>query len=70
LTSFNLIYIISNKLYLVFKLILWRLESRATGRREPVGGHKEDAARTVTEGKERGCTVRLFGKNSLKEGAV
>jgi hypothetical protein len=29
-----------------------------------------DAASTALEENERGCTVRLFGTNSLKEGAV
>jgi hypothetical protein len=33
-------------------------------------GKKEDTARTAVEEKERGCTVRLFGTNSLKKGAV
>jgi hypothetical protein len=31
---------------------------------------KEDAARTAFKEKEGGCTVRLFGTNSLKKGAV
>jgi hypothetical protein len=35
-----------------------------------VTGQKEDAARTAFKDKERGCTVRLFGMNSLKKGAV
>jgi hypothetical protein len=30
----------------------------------------EDAARRAFKEKERGCTVRLFGTNSLKKGAV
>jgi hypothetical protein len=33
-------------------------------------GQKEDAARRAFKEKERGCTVRLFGTNSLKKGAV
>jgi hypothetical protein len=33
-------------------------------------GQKEDAARMAFEEKEWGCTVRLFGMNSLKKGAV
>jgi hypothetical protein len=33
-------------------------------------GKKEDAAKTTFEEKEQGCTVRLFGTNSLKKGAV
>jgi hypothetical protein len=35
-----------------------------------VTGQKEDAARRAIKEKERGCTVRLFGTNSLKKGAV
>jgi hypothetical protein len=35
-----------------------------------VTGQKEDAARRAFQEKERGCTVRLFGMNSLKKGAV
>jgi hypothetical protein len=31
---------------------------------------KEDAARRVLKEKEHGCTVKLFGMNSLKKGAV
>jgi hypothetical protein len=31
---------------------------------------KEDAASTALEEKEQGCTIRLFGTNSLKEGVV
>jgi hypothetical protein len=41
-----------------------------TGRKKRRAGKKEDAARTAFEEKERGCTVRLFGMNSLKKGAV
>jgi hypothetical protein len=40
-----------------------------TGRKKRRAG-KEDAARTAFKEKERGCTVRLFGTNSLKKGAV
>jgi predicted molibdopterin-dependent oxidoreductase YjgC len=35
-----------------------------------VAGQKEDAARRAFKDKEQGCTVRLFGTNSLKKGAV
>jgi predicted molibdopterin-dependent oxidoreductase YjgC len=35
-----------------------------------VTGQKEDAARTAFKEKERGCTIRPFGTNSLKKGAV
>jgi hypothetical protein len=35
-----------------------------------VTGQKENAARRAFKEKERGCTVRLFGTNSLKKGAV
>jgi hypothetical protein len=31
---------------------------------------KEDAARRAFKEKDRGCTDRLLGTNSLKEGAV
>jgi hypothetical protein len=31
---------------------------------------KEDAAGTAFKEKERGCTMRLFGMNSLKKGAM
>jgi hypothetical protein len=31
---------------------------------------KKDVASTALEEKESGCTVRLFGTSSLKEGAV
>jgi hypothetical protein len=37
---------------------------------QEVAGQKEDAARTAFKEEERGCTVRLFGMNSLKKGAV
>jgi hypothetical protein len=43
---------------------------RKTGRKKRRTGQKEDPARTAFEEKERGCTVRLFGTNSLKKGAV
>jgi hypothetical protein len=33
-------------------------------------GQKEDAARTTIKEKDRGRTVKLFGTNSLKKGAV
>jgi hypothetical protein len=39
-------------------------------RKKTLAGKTEDAARTAFEEKERGCTVRLFGTNSLKKGAV
>jgi hypothetical protein len=35
-----------------------------------VTGQKEDAARRAFKEKERRCTVRLLGTNSLKKGAV
>jgi hypothetical protein len=35
-----------------------------------VTGQKEGAARRAFKEKERECTVRLFGTNSLKKGAV
>jgi hypothetical protein len=35
-----------------------------------VTGQKEDAARRAFKEKEQGCTIRLFGTNSLKKGAV
>jgi hypothetical protein len=37
---------------------------------QEVTGQKEDAARTAFKEKDWGCTVRLFGTNSLKKGAV
>jgi hypothetical protein len=43
------------------------MENRKKKRR---AGEKEDAARTAIKEKDRGCTVRLFGTNSLKKGAV
>jgi hypothetical protein len=35
-----------------------------------VAAQKEDVARTAFKEKERRCTVKLFGTNSLKEGEV
>jgi hypothetical protein len=35
-----------------------------------VAGKKEDAARRALKEKERGCTVRLYGTNSLKNGSM
>jgi hypothetical protein len=35
-----------------------------------VTGQIEDATRRAFKEKERGCTVRLFGANSLKKGEV
>jgi hypothetical protein len=43
---------------------------RKTGRKKRRAGQKEDAARTAIKEKDQGCTVRLFGTNSLKKGAV
>jgi DNA-directed RNA polymerase beta' subunit len=43
---------------------------RKTGRKNAEQEKKEDTARAAFEEKERGCTVRLFGTNSLKKGAV
>jgi hypothetical protein len=43
---------------------------RKTGRKNAEQEKREDAARTAFEGKERGCTVRLFGTNSLKKGTM
>jgi hypothetical protein len=34
------------------------------------GKKKKHPARTAFEEKEWGCTIRLFGTNSLKKGAV
>jgi hypothetical protein len=45
------------------------LENRKWEEKTP-SRKKRDAAKTTFEEKERGCTVRLFGTNSLKKGAV
>jgi hypothetical protein len=43
---------------------------RKTGLKKRRARKKENTARSVFEEKERGCTVKLFGTNSLKKGAV
>jgi hypothetical protein len=43
---------------------------RKTGRKKTKSRTKGRRCKTTFKEKDRGCTVRLFGTNSLKKGAV